>query len=183
MADVLGALPLEARRELRAVLAATKDPFVAAIPKVELHIHIEGIITPELKWRFSQRNGQELRHPRTGAVFTSLEDLENSHGPIKPRDGERMDNSEETLSFFEAYYGGFEVLRTHLDYYELAMHYFERAAVMNVRYCELFFDPQGHTRVGTKWETMMEGFREAQKTAERDLNVRTSQHVLSADKH
>ena len=82
-----------------------------------------------------------------------------------------MDNTEETLSFFEAYYGGFEVLKTKQDYYDLAMHYFERAAAMNVRYCEVFFDPQGHTRTGITWETMMNGFREAQKKAEEDLNV------------
>jgi len=43
---------------------------------------------------------------------------------------------------------------------------------MNVRYAEVFFDPQGHTRVGTKWETMMQGFREATWDAEQVLNVR-----------
>ena len=82
-----------------------------------------------------------------------------------------MDNNEETLSFFEAYYGGFEVLKTQLDYYDLAMDYYEHAASMNVRYAEIFFDPQGHTRVGMSWEMMMGGFREAQRKAEKDLNV------------
>lgn len=166
-------MPLTDRLALRESLLQSPDPFVTAIPKVELHLHIEGIITPELKWKFSQRNGQVLKHPRTGAVFSSLEELRDSHDVMKLRQlkRERMDNAEETLSFFEAYYGGFEVLKTKEDYFDLAMCYFERAAAMKVRYCELFFDPQGHTKVGTKWETMMEGFREAQKVAERDLNV------------
>lgn len=172
MADVEGALPLKDRLELKTTLTENMDPFVSALPKVELHVHIEGIITPALKWKFSQRNGQTLTHPRTGAVFTSLEELEDSHDLMKPRKGQRMDNTEETLSFFEAYYGGFEVLKTKQDYYDLAMDYFEHAAAMNVRYCEIFFDPQGHTRVGTKWETMMGGFREAQRVAEQDLSVR-----------
>jgi adenosine deaminase len=171
MADVENALPLAARRELRASLAENQDPYIFAIPKVELHVHIEGIITPELKWKFSQRNGQLLTHPRTGAIFSTLEELQDSHDIMKPRKGERMDNTEETLSFFEAYYGGFEVLKTRRDYYDLAMHYFEHAAAMNVRYCEIFFDPQGHTRLGVMWETMMTGFREAQVKAEKDLNV------------
>jgi adenosine deaminase len=91
---------------------------------------------------------------------------------LKPRKpGNRMDNKEETLSFFEAYYGGFEVLKTQRDYFDLAMEYYERAESMNVRYAEIFFDPQGHTKVGTSWEMMMEGFREATMKAKNDLNV------------
>lgn len=172
MADVEGALPIAARQELRTKIAATKDPLIQALPKVELHVHIEGTLTPELKWKFSQRNGQILKHPRTGATFNTLEELQASHDTMKPDDGERMDNAQETLSFFEAYYGGFEVLKAKEDYFDLAMHYFERAAKMNVRYCELFFDPQGHTKTGMSWATMMGGFRQAQEKAEKDLNVR-----------
>ncbi|KAK5164374.1 uncharacterized protein LTR77_010070 [Saxophila tyrrhenica] len=174
MADVEGALPIAARRALRTTLSLTKDPFVEAIPKVELHVHIEGIITPELKWKFSQRNGETLTHPRTGKVFSTLAELQASHDTLKPPDEGRMDNAEETLSFFESYYGGFEVLKTKQDYFDLAMDYFEHAAKMNVRYCEIFFDPQGHTRTGVKWETMMEGIREAQSKAEKDLNVKSA---------
>jgi adenosine deaminase len=171
MANVEGALSIEARRDLRASIANTKSPFIESIPKVELHVHIEGTLTPSLKWKFSRRNGLTLSHPRTGAVFSTLEDLQDSHDTLKPVAEGQMNNEEETLSFFEAYYGGFEVLKTQRDYYELAMHYFERAAGMNVRYCEVFFDPQGHTRTGTTWETMMGGFRAAQEEAEKRLNV------------
>ncbi|KYG40476.1 hypothetical protein M433DRAFT_8768 [Acidomyces richmondensis BFW] len=173
MCDVENALPIAARRDLRISLAENPDPYILAIPKVELHVHIEGTLTPELKWRFSQRNGQIIRHPRTGAVFSTLEELQDSHDTMKPRNGERMDNVEETLSFFEAYYGGFEVLKTKQDYYDLAMNYFEHAAAMRVRYCEIFFDPQGHTRLGVSWSTMMTGFRKAQKKAEMELNVKS----------
>ncbi|KKY34517.1 putative adenosine deaminase 2 [Diaporthe ampelina] len=115
-----------------------------------------------------------LKHPRTGVAFSSLEELQGSHDSFKTLTGNRMNNSEETLSFFEAYYGGFEVLKTTQDYHDLAMHYFERAASMNVRYCELFFDPQGHTRTGVSWQTMMDGFRSAQAKADKDLRVRSA---------
>lgn len=171
MANVEGALSIDARRELRNSIAHTTNPFIQRLPKVELHVHIEGTLTPELKWKFSQRNGMILKHPRTGAVFSSLEELQDSHDTMKPLAEGQMSNAEETLSFFEAYYGGFEVLRTSQDYNDLAMHYLTRASAMNVRYCEIFFDPQGHTRTGTTWETMMAGFRSAQKEAEERLNV------------
>jgi adenosine deaminase len=171
MTDVENALSVAKRGELRRSLDATKDAYINAIPKVELHIHIEGIISADLKWKFSQRNGQVITNPRTGKPFSSLAELRDSHDTLKPRTGNRMDNTEETLSFFEAYYGGFEVLKTQQDYYDLAMHYYKHAAAMNVRYAEIFFDPQGHTRVGTSWGTMMQGFREAQQDAEQNLNV------------
>jgi adenosine deaminase len=174
MTDVENALSVAGRGELRRSLAATKDAYVSAIPKVELHVHIEGIINADLKWKFSQRNGQAIINPRTVQPFFSLHELRDSHDTLKPRAGNRMDNNEETMSFFEAYYGGFEVLKTRQDYYDLAMEYYEHAAAMNVRYAEIFFDPQGHTRVGTSWETMMEGFRDAQRKAELDLNVSPS---------
>ncbi|KAF3034763.1 hypothetical protein E8E11_004808 [Didymella keratinophila] len=88
-----------------------------------------------------------------------------------------MDNTEETLLFFEAYYGGFEVLKTAQDYFDLAMGSYPHAAAMNVRYAEIFLDSQGHTRVGTGWKTMMCGFRDAQRKAAQDLDV-TSKWIM-----
>jgi len=76
-------------------------------------------------------------------------------------------------AFFDAYYGGMEVLRTEEDFYELAMGYFRKAGEMNVRYCEPFFDPQAHTRRGVGFEVFMKGFERAQIEAERDINVKS----------
>lgn len=59
------------------------------------------------------------------------------------------------------------------DFYDLAMGYFKRVEGMNVRYCEVFFDPQGHTRRGIPIETVMKGFKRAQEKAERELNIKS----------
>lgn len=165
-------MPLEDRLALRQQLLDANDMFVLELPKVELHVHIEGTLAPELRWKLARRNGQTLKLERTGTVYTSLEQLRESYTIIEPRPGNAIDNAEESFTFFEAYYGGFEVLVTENDFYDLAMDYFEKAASMNVRYCEPFFDPQGHTRRGVSWETMMGGFRAAQKKAENTLGVR-----------
>lgn len=173
MVDVKGALPLSDRIALRDSLLTDPDPFITSLPKVELHIHIEGIITPALKWKFAKRNNIPLTHPRTGQPFQTLADYEASHDPMKAASGP-LNNTQETLSFFEAYYGGFAVLKTKQDYFDLAMAYYEKAASMNVRYAEIFFDPQGHTKNGVSWETMISGFEEAKVTAEKELNVKSS---------
>ncbi|KAJ9634987.1 hypothetical protein H2204_005942 [Knufia peltigerae] len=166
-------LSADGREKLRDELLAANDRFVLEIPKVELHMHIEGTLTAELRWKFAQRNGIKLRIAEHGPELNSLEEAKAAMDLLRP-DPSRVNNDEERFQFFEAYYEGFECLKTREDYYDLAMHYLEHAAKMNVRYCELFFDPQGHTSRGTSWAVMMEGFREAQKTAETRLNVKSA---------
>lgn len=36
------------------------SPFIKALPKVELHVHIEGTLTPALRWKLAHRNGVKL---------------------------------------------------------------------------------------------------------------------------
>ena len=165
------ALPFERRKELREELLAANDKFVLETPKVELHVHIEGTLTPELRWKLAQRNGTKLRLGKHSHELKTFDELKGAYDTIIPRPSAQMTNSEETVLFFEAYYEGFETLKTKEDFFDLAMHYFERAAAMNVRYCEPFFDPQGHTSRGVPWNDMMDGFKEAQIKAEEELNV------------
>jgi len=170
------ALPLELRKKLRGELLAANDKFVLDTPKVELHVHIEGTLTPELRWKLAQRNGTKLRLGQNSPELKTLDELIKAYDTIQPRPNRNMNNSEERILFFEAYYEGFEALKTKEDFFELAMNYFEHAASMNVRYCEPFFDPQGHTSRGVPWKDMMDGFKEAQIKAEKELNV-SHQHA------
>jgi adenosine deaminase len=158
------ALPVRDREKLRDDLLAKNDQFVLQVPKVELHVHLEGTLTAELRWKLAQRNGIPLRIAPNAPVLDSLEATRVAMDLLRP-DPSRVNNDEERFQFFEAYYEGFACLRTSEDFCDLAMHYLDRAAEMNVRHCELFFDPQGHTARGTSWQTMMDGFRAAkQKT-------------------
>jgi adenosine deaminase len=104
-----GCLSWEAREAIRQDLINDKDPFVHALPKVELHVHIEGTLTPELRWEFARRNGMTLGLERTGKTYGSLEELKAAYGVAEVRDGHQFDNEEEKFTFFEMYYGGFEV--------------------------------------------------------------------------
>ena len=123
---------------------------------------------PELRWKLAQRNGIKLRSERLQKEFNTLEELKSMYNLLEPRS---IKGSNQVSAFFDAYYGGMEVLRVEEDFYDLAMTYFERAALMNVRYSEIFFDPQAHTRRGVSLEALMRGLRRAQLEAEQRLQV------------
>src|SRR5262249_7213292 len=73
--------------------------------------------------------------------------------------------------FLDLYYQGMSVLRTEQDFYDLARAYLARAHKQNVRYVEMFFDPQGHTARGIDFSVVMGGLVRALSDAERELGV------------
>lgn len=161
----------EQRREWKARHLRSNDKFVAEIPKIELHVHIEGTITPELRWKLAQRNQIPLTAGSENVPLSTLAETQEAYKNIRGRIGAASAEGKRNMTFFEAYYGGFDLLQKEEDYYDLAMGYFERVGPMNVRYCEPFFDPQGHTRRGISIDVIMKGFGRAQVEAEERWNV------------
>jgi len=109
-----------------------------AMPKAELHIHIEGSLEPELIFELAQRNGVSIPYPSVEALrkayaFTDLQ------------------------SFLDIYYAGASVLLTEQDFYDMTAAYLQRAAADNVRHAEIFFDPQTHTARGVPFKTVIDG--------------------------
>jgi len=129
---------------------------------------VEGTLTPELRWQLGKRNGITPRSERLKKNFKSLEELKSMYNLLQPRS---IKGENQVSAFFDAYYGGMEVLRLEEDFYDLAMAYFVRAAGMNVRYCEVFFDPQAHIRRGVEMRVVMNGLKRAQIEAAERLNV------------
>lgn len=138
--------------------------FVRDLPKIELHVHIEGTLTPQLRWKLSLQNGIQLPYRTYEDLLASYATMYNHRKELQP------DNPLPT--FLEAYYGGMEVLRQESDFYELAMAYFAKAALMNVRYCEPFFDIQAHTRRGVPTAAVMDGLRRARRDAKAQYGIR-----------
>ena len=125
---------------------------LCAMPKAELHIHIEGSLEPELIFSLARRNGVALPYAsvealRAAYAFTDLQ------------------------SFLDIYYAGASVLLQEEDFFDLGMAYFKRAAADNVVHAELFFDPQTHTERGVPMGTVIGGLARACHTAQRELGV------------
>lgn len=147
------------------------SPFIAALPKVELHIHIEGTLQPALRWKLAQRNNITLQFK--GQKYLTYKELLESYNVTynhRPEQGGRKD----VPTFLEAYFAGCEVLLHEQDFYDMAMDYFKKCKEMNVRYVEPFFDIQAHTRRGVAAEDVLNGYLRAQRDAVSVYGVRSN---------
>jgi adenosine deaminase len=149
----------------------TISPFIADLPKVELHIHIEGTLQPKLRWKLAQRNHVPLRW--RDEEYNTFEQLLQSYNKTYNHRPE-LGGPKDVPTFLEAYFAGCEVLLHEEDFYELAMAYFEKCQEMNVRYVEPFFDIQAHTRRGIKAEDVLNGYTRAQRDAVQKFNVHSN---------
>lgn len=119
----------------------------AALPKAELHLHIEGTLEPELMFELARRNRVALPYAdvesvRQAYVFADLQ------------------------SFLDIYYRACSVLREEQDFYELTLAYLERARADGVRHAEIFFDPQTHTARGVGFDNVVLGISRALREGE-----------------
>jgi adenosine deaminase len=119
---------------------------IRALPKAELHLHIEGTLEPGLALALARRNGIELR-------FGNVEALAQAY------------NFSDLQSFLNLYYECMSVLQRAEDFTDLANAYLERAARDGVRRVEMFFDPQAHTSRGVPLDVVVAGLGAAIREA------------------
>ena len=111
--------------------------FIAALPKAELHMHLEGSLEPETLMALAQRNGVRLPYADAGEL-------------------RRAYQFENLQSFLDLYYLGLTVLQTGSDFHEMTAAYLTRAASQNVRHAEVFISPQAHLRRGIAMQEVIE---------------------------
>jgi adenosine deaminase len=133
-------------------MTLTAAELAAAIPKAELHIHIEGSLEPELIFALAQRNGLSL-------PYASVEALREAYAFTNLQ------------SFLDIYYAGASVLLQEADFHDMAWAYFLHAKADNVVHAELFFDPQTHTARGVPMATVIQGLASACARAQAELGI------------
>jgi adenosine deaminase len=140
-----------------------RERLIRRLPKVELHLHIEGTLEPEMMFSLASKHGVKLPYASVDAVRKAyaFHDLQ---------------------SFLDLYYAGCDVLRDRRDFYALAMSYFTRAHADRVVHAELFFDPQTHTVRGIPMEVVIGGLRDAMEDAHRRYGM-TSELILCFLRH
>ena len=130
---------------------------IRALPKAELHVHIEGTFEPELMFAIAQRN-------KIAIPYKSVEEVKQAY------------NFHNLQSFLDIYYAGAAVLIHEQDFYDLAWAYFEKCAEDRVMHTEMFFDPQTHTDRGVAFATVINGLQKACDDAKAKLGI--SSHLI-----
>lgn len=121
--------------------AVTKE-FILGLPKAELHLHLEGSLEPELKLRLARKNNIDIGQ-------STIEEVKATY------------QFDSLTSFLQIYYPAMNVLQEAEDFCALALDYLRKAKTHNVKYAELFFDPQAHTSRGVPIEAVINGYYEA----------------------
>jgi adenosine deaminase len=137
--------------------------FLTALPKAELHLHIEGTLEPEMMQSLAERHGIHL-------PWHSADEIRSAY------------QFENLQSFLDIYYQGIQVLRTEQDFFDLTSAYLDRAHEDGVRHTEIFFDPQNHTERGIAYEMVLDGILAALADGEKRLGI-TSGLILCFLRH
>ncbi|NTW28617.1 MAG: adenosine deaminase [Coriobacteriia bacterium] len=128
------------------------------MPKVELHVHLEGTLEPEQMLALARRNGVKV-------PFADAQETRAAY------------DFEDLQSFLDIYYASCAVLVTREDFRDVTLSYLRRAASDNVRHVEPFFDPQTHTARGVAFDTAIAGILDGLAEGEREFGI-TSRLIL-----
>lgn len=136
--------------------------FLAALPKCEHHMHLEGALSPTLLFDLAARNGIALPSSSDDQSFASPGALLDRYTRFSSLD-----------DFLQYYFIGMSVLIKAQDFEALAWEYFLKAKADGVVHAEVFFDPQAHTGRGVEYAVIVEGFTRACERARRELDIST----------
>jgi adenosine deaminase len=139
------------------------DAFIRTLPKIELHLHIEGSLEPELMFELARRNQVEIPFSSAAEVRAAYE----------------FDNLQ---SFLDIYYQGANVLIKEQDFYDLCWAYLLRCQQDKVLHTEIFFDPQTHTARGIAFDTVVAGLHRALQQGRKELGI-SSELILCFLRH
>jgi len=130
---------------------AAPDAF-DAIPKVELHCHVEGTVRPATVVELARKNGRQLPtdDPTELYRYTSLD------------------------TFLAIFWLVQELLADRADWARVAYEATIDAAPHGLRYRELFFTPTRHLAAGQSLGDIVDGLAEGLAAAERETGVRSA---------
>src|SRR6266849_5469379 len=112
--------------------------YLAAVPKAELHVHLEGSIRPQTLLTLAQRNQVDL-------PATNLEEFR------------RWFTYSNFAHFLDVYFVIIHCLKTAEDYELIAYEFGAEMKRQNVRYAEVTFSASTHHALGVRHDTYFSG--------------------------
>lgn len=130
------------------------EQFILQMPKVELHLHLEGTVRPATLLDLARRHGVKL----------PADDVEGVR---------RWYRFDHFLQFVEVWLAILNCLRDGADFARVVRELGETAAAQRVRYVQVTFTPSTHQRhKGISFDEIWEGIREGTAWVERERDVR-----------
>lgn len=136
---------------------------IAALPKAELHVHLEGTLTPRAALQAARRNGVAL-------PFTTEEELQAAY------------RFTDLPDFLRVLFQVARTLRQPADFYELTLDYLRRASVDNVVRAEVFFGAQTFLDAGVPLSAMLDGVLAAIEDSRAQWGI-DAQLICTAQRH
>ncbi|MEK8169627.1 adenosine deaminase [Streptomyces sp. M19] len=136
---------------------------IAAVPKAELHVHLEGTLTPRTALQAARRNGVIL-------PFRTEEELQAAY------------RFADLPDFLKVLFQVAGTLRQPADFYDLTLDYLRRAAADNVVRAEVFFGAQTFLDAGVELPTMLDGVLAAFADARAEWGI-DAQLICTAQRH
>ena len=130
--------------------------FIDDMPKVELHIHLEGTMTPATVAKLANRNQFDY--------FNTAAGVESS-----------LQNRKSGLSgFLQHHEKQLTVLQTEADFYTVTYDFLKNCKDNNIVYVEFFFDPQIHTTRGVPFDAVLRGILAGRDAGQEAFGVKAN---------
>jgi adenosine deaminase len=126
------------------------EQFVIALPKAELHLHLEGAVSAPTAMDLARKHGLATRDFEDASKAFHFPDL---------------------AAFLKAYDVICRSIVDVEDFHRVTYETLARCAASGARYVEFFFSPQPHLDNGVAYATMLDGITAGMRDAERDLHV------------
>src|SRR5215467_9018997 len=129
------------------------EVYIEAVPKAELHVHLEGSLQPATLLMLAQRNDVKL-------PVQSVEDLQDWF------------TFRDFKHFIEIYFEISSCLKTSDDYELIAYEFGAIMARQNVRYAEVTFSPSTHQfSLGIPFDTFFSGLTRGRLQAQKEFGI------------
>ena len=121
---------------------------IRRIPKIDLHVHLEGTISPQMVTRIAERNKLPVPQGLTAPDGQSI------HWQPETTAGDNL------VSFLKAYDEATRVMKTAEDYIDLTHDYLSRSAAEGCIYAELTISVEHGEMVCLKYPEMLAAIAE-----------------------
>lgn len=126
--------------------------FIEKMPKVELHMHVEGSMEAETLWELAHHNNYKIE-------YNSIEELKAAY------------DFNNLTEFIDMYMLGTRVIKSEQDLYDVCMAYFIKCAKQNIQHTEVHCDIRTYVDYGYPAEFVINALDGAFKDAKTNFGI------------